>query len=117
MPHRIYVDGEWVQSSGGPAIQVVNPATEEPFDEVPRAGAKDVARAVEAAAAALPAWSARPAAERAALCAAVAEALKERAEEFAETIVDELGMPLPVTRLVQVGAPIRTFASMPELAA
>ncbi|MGW4801642.1 aldehyde dehydrogenase family protein, partial [Nonomuraea sp. NPDC004297] len=66
MPHRIYVDGEWAPASGGAAIPVVNPATEETFDEVPRGGPKDVARAVEAAAAALPAWSARPAAERAA---------------------------------------------------
>ncbi|MFC5827558.1 aldehyde dehydrogenase family protein, partial [Nonomuraea insulae] len=53
MPHRIYVDGEWVPASGGTAIEVVNPATEEVFDEVPRGGAKDVARAVEAADAAL----------------------------------------------------------------
>ncbi|MEV0347852.1 aldehyde dehydrogenase family protein [Nonomuraea sp. NPDC050680] len=117
MPYRIYVDGEWVPASGGPAIEVVNPATEEIIAEVPRGGAKDVARAVEAAAAALPAWAARPVAERAALCAAVAGALQERAEELADTIVNELGMPMPMTRLIQVGAPIRTFASMPDLAA
>ncbi|MEV4081706.1 aldehyde dehydrogenase family protein, partial [Nonomuraea fuscirosea] len=54
MPHRIYVDGEWVPAGGGAAIPVVNPATEEAFAEVPRGDAKDVARAVEAAAAALP---------------------------------------------------------------
>ncbi|GAA1282316.1 aldehyde dehydrogenase [Planotetraspora silvatica] len=117
MPYRIYVDGEWVAASGGEAIPVVNPATEEVVAEVPRSGVKDVARAVEAAAAALPAWAARPAAERAALCAAVAGALKERADELADTIVNELGMPLPLTRLIQVGAPINTFASMPEVAA
>ncbi|MFC5835467.1 aldehyde dehydrogenase family protein, partial [Nonomuraea insulae] len=46
-----------------------------------------------------------------------AGALKERAEELADMIVDELGMPLPMTRLIQVGSPIRTFASMPEVAA
>ncbi|WP_043633377.1 aldehyde dehydrogenase family protein [Nonomuraea candida] len=117
MPHRIYVDGEWATASGGTPIPVVNPATEETFDEVPRGGAKDVARAVEAAAAALPAWSARPAAERAELCAAVAKGLEERAGALAETIVDELGMPIKLTRAIQVGAPIRTFASMPEIAA
>ncbi|PZG18220.1 aldehyde dehydrogenase family protein [Nonomuraea aridisoli] len=117
MPHRIYVDGEWVQPSGGEVIPVVDPATEEVIAEVPRCDAKDVARAVEAAAAALPAWSARPAAERAALCAAVAAALEERAERLTDTIVDELGMPRRLTRLIQVGAPIRTFALMPEVAA
>ncbi|MEV4172955.1 aldehyde dehydrogenase family protein [Nonomuraea sp. NPDC049709] len=117
MPHRIYVDGEWAPAGGGTAIPVVNPATEEAFDEVPRSGAKDVARAVEAAAAALPAWSARHAAERAAMCATVADGLRERAEELTGMIVDELGMPLPLTELIQVGAPIRTFASMPEVAA
>src|ERR1700752_1018508 len=107
MPYRIYVDGEWVAASGGEAIPVVNPATEEVVAEVPRSGVKDVARAVEAAAAAQPAWAARPAAERAALCAGVAGALEERADELADTIVNELGMPLPLTRLIQVGAPIR----------
>ncbi|NUP79635.1 MAG: aldehyde dehydrogenase family protein, partial [Nonomuraea sp.] len=61
--------------------------------------------------------AARPVAERAALCAAVAEALRERAGELADTIVDELGMPLKLTRLIQVGSPIATFASMPEVAA
>ncbi|AQZ62885.1 aldehyde dehydrogenase family protein [[Actinomadura] parvosata subsp. kistnae] len=117
MPQRIYVDGEWVPASGGAPIPVVNPATEEPFDEVPRGGPKDVAHAVEAAAAALPAWSARPAAERAGLCAAVAAALGERADELTETIVNELGMPIKLTRAIQVGSPIRTFMSMPEVAA
>lgn len=117
MPYRIYVDGEWTTADGGAAIPVVNPATEEVIGEAPRGGAKDVARAVEAAAAALPGWAARPVAERAALCAAVAEALQERADELADTIVDELGMPLKLTRLIQVGAPIMTFASMPEVAA
>ncbi|GAA4967410.1 aldehyde dehydrogenase (NAD+)/betaine-aldehyde dehydrogenase [Nonomuraea thailandensis] len=117
MPQRIYVDGEWLPASGGAAIQVVNPATEEPFDEVPRSGPKDVARAVEAAAAALPAWSARPVTERAGLCAAVAAALGERADELTETIVNELGMPIKLTRAIQVGSPIRTFMSMPEVAA
>lgn len=117
MPHRIYVDGEWVPAGGGAAIPVVNPATEEAFAEVPRGDAKDVARAVEAAAAALPAWSARPAAERAALCAAVADALRDRTDELTEMIVDELGMPLRLTRPIQVGAPVRTFASMPDIAA
>ncbi|NUO98891.1 MAG: aldehyde dehydrogenase family protein, partial [Nonomuraea sp.] len=58
MPYRIYVDGEWTAASGGEAIPVVNPATEEVIGEVPRGGAKDVARAVEAAAAALPGWAA-----------------------------------------------------------
>ncbi|MEV5502074.1 hypothetical protein AB0M50_42415, partial [Nonomuraea fuscirosea] len=43
MPHRIYVDGEWVPAGGGAAIPVVNPATEEAFAEVPRGDAKDVA--------------------------------------------------------------------------
>jgi acyl-CoA reductase-like NAD-dependent aldehyde dehydrogenase len=117
MPYRIYVDGKWAPPGDGATIQVVNPATEEAFAEVPRCGADEVSSAVEAAAAALPAWSATPAAERAELCAAVGEALRERAGELADSIVAELGMPMPMTRRIQVGAPIRTFASMPEVAA
>jgi aldehyde dehydrogenase (NAD+) len=41
-------------------LSVLEPATEQVLAEVPRADAEDVDRAVAAAAAALPAWRARP---------------------------------------------------------
>src|SRR3954452_2769703 len=96
-------------------IEVVNPYTEEVIGHIPAAGAEDVDRAVAAARAAFPGWAATPPAERAALLAAIAEQLNERGDELAATISAELGMPIGLSRLIQVGLPTMTFASMPGL--
>ena len=47
--------------------------------------------------------------------AAIAEQLSERGDELAATISAELGMPIGLSRLIQVGLPTMTFASMPGL--
>src|SRR4051794_35008724 len=98
-------------------IEVVNPYTEEVIGQVPAGSAADVDRAVAAARAAFPGWAATPPAERAALLAAIAEQLNERGDELAATISAELGMPIGLSRLIQVGLPTMTFASMPGLLA
>src|SRR4051794_16158198 len=98
-------------------IDVVNPYTEDIIGRVPACGPEDVDRAVLAARVALPAWSATPAAERGAHLAAIAERLSERGDELAATITAELGMPIGLSRLIQVGLPTMTFASMPGLLA
>src|SRR3954451_13238335 len=98
-------------------IDVVNPYTEDIIGRVPACGPEDVDRAVLAARVALPAWSATPAAERGARLAAIAEGLSERGDELAATISAELGMPIGLARLIQVGLPTMTFASMAGLLA
>jgi aldehyde dehydrogenase (NAD+)/betaine-aldehyde dehydrogenase len=113
----IYVDGRWVTATGGTPVEVVNPASEEVFALVPRGGPLDVDRAVHAAATAAPSWAARSPAERAGCTTAIAQRLRDRAGELAELIVRELGMPMAATRMIQVGGPIRTFASMAAVAA
>ena len=112
---RIFIGGEWVEPDGGEPIEVVNPATEEPIGRVPGCGPRDAERAVRAARAALDEWSRTDRAERARLLSAVAAGLEERAEEIAATIARELGMPLKLSRIIQVGLPRTHFASMPEL--
>src|SRR3954447_19055059 len=98
-------------------IDVVNPYTEELIGSVPACGREDVDRAVAAARAAFPGWSATPPAERAAYLTAIAEQLSERGDELAATISAELGMPIGLSRLIQVGLPTMTFASMAGLLA
>jgi acyl-CoA reductase-like NAD-dependent aldehyde dehydrogenase len=61
----IYIDGAWVRSTGNETIDVENPTTEEVFATIPSGTVADVDRAVAAAKAALPAWSATSAEERA----------------------------------------------------
>src|SRR4051794_16624790 len=96
-------------------IDVVNPYTEEIIGSVPACGPEDVDRAVAAARAAFPGWAATPAAERAAYLTAIAEQLSERGDELAATISAELGMPIGLSRLIQVGLPTMTFAAMAGL--
>jgi hypothetical protein len=57
--NQIYVGGEWGGAASGDTMEVLNPATGEVIAEVPRCGADDVDRAVEAARAALRSGSTR----------------------------------------------------------
>lgn len=112
---QFYIGGEWVDPYGSTVIDVVDPTTEEVFGWVPEGVAEDIDRAVTAAAAALPSWSALAPRERAAYCRAIANGLRKRSDELAELITRELGMPLALSKAIQVGAPTRTFASMVEI--
>ena len=47
---RMLVGGKWVDSASGKVLEVEDPAHRRPIAEVPRGGAEDVARAVQAAA-------------------------------------------------------------------
>ncbi|WP_171113263.1 MULTISPECIES: aldehyde dehydrogenase family protein [Streptomyces] len=113
----MYIDGAWRPAAGQDEIEVVNPADEEIVGRVPAGTAEDVDRAVRAARAALPAWSATPPAERAARLAALRDVLAARKDEIAETITAELGSPLPFSQAVHMGVPIAVAGSYAELAA
>ncbi|HTR68847.1 MAG TPA: aldehyde dehydrogenase family protein [Mycobacteriales bacterium] len=108
---KIYIGGKWVASTGTETIDVVNSATEVIIDSVPAGTPQDVDAAVEAAAAAFPAWAATPREQRGALVAKIGEALAARKDELAELIAQELGMPLSLAAGVQVGLPISAIAS------
>src|SRR3970282_1640354 len=50
--HRMFINGEWVESKNGKVFPVINPSRQEVTAEGPDAGAEDVERAVAAARAA-----------------------------------------------------------------
>src|SRR4029077_20007472 len=54
---QAYVDGAWADADSGETFPVVNPASGETIAEVPRMGAAETRRAIEAAAKAFPGWS------------------------------------------------------------
>jgi aldehyde dehydrogenase (NAD+) len=112
---RIYIDGAWVPSTGTGTIDVTNSATEEVIGRVPEGTPEDVDRAVAAARAAFPAWAATAREERAKYLQRINEGLQARMEEIATTIATEVGMPLALSRIIQVGLPMMTFGSMPQL--
>jgi acyl-CoA reductase-like NAD-dependent aldehyde dehydrogenase len=112
---RIFIGGEWVEPSGSEPIEVVNATTEEVMGTVPAGDAADADRAVAAASAAFEDWSRTPREERAGYLSAIAAGLGGRAEEIAATISQELGMPLKLSQMIQVGLPTAQFAAMPRL--
>lgn len=92
MPQML-IEGEQRSSTGGDAMEVVNPATEEVVDSVPAAGAEDVDAAVRAAARAFADWSATDTEKRASTVAAAADLIADRAKDLAAVLTAEQGKP------------------------
>ncbi len=90
-------------------------ATEEVIDSVPDGDATDVDRAVAAAKAAFPAWSALPVAERRAHLARALELFQQRADDVAAAIATDIGAPLKFATRVQTGFPMLMFQTYLEI--
>jgi len=114
---KLYIDGAWVAPAGTGMLDVVNSTTEEVMGRVPEGTPEDVDRAVRAAAAAFPAWAATSAEERGKFLGRIQEELATRTDELGTLIAQEVGMPLTLSKLVQVGLPVNTFAAAAQLAA
>ncbi len=106
----LYINGTWVPATSGEVFTVTSSGTGDPYATVPVGTVEEAARAVEAAAAAFPAWSTTAPSERALYLERTSAHLAERADEIALTIAHEVGMPLGLAKAIQVGLPIATFA-------
>ena len=95
---RCYVRGAWTEADDGRTIAVTNPATGETLGTVPRLGAAETRRAVEAADAAMPAWRARTAKERAAVLRRWFELILANQEDLATLMTAEQGKPRTESR-------------------
>ena len=114
---RLYIGGAWVPSTGSESIDVIDSTSEEVIGSVPEGTVEDVDLAVAAAAEAFASWSASPVEERTALLTKVSEALGARMDSLADLITHEVGMPLVLSQLVQVGLPMNSFGSMAQVGA
>ena len=94
---RLLIDGELVASEAGDWGDCLNPADESICGRAAMASAKDVARAVDAAERAWPAWFERDAAERGEVLRGFADRLAERSEELARIEVIDSGNTLRPT--------------------
>ena len=110
-----YIDGAWVPSTGTGTIDVIDPATEQVIGRVAAGTPADVDRAVAAARAAFPAWSATSLDERVKFLTRIQEGLAARHEEMAHTIVSEMGAPLKFATQVQAGLPLMVLGSIAAL--
>ncbi|MBI5068628.1 MAG: NADP-dependent succinate-semialdehyde dehydrogenase [Deltaproteobacteria bacterium] len=95
---KCYVDGAWVDADDGQTIAVTNPATGAQLGTVPRMGAAETRRAIQAAAAAWPAWRARTGKERAAVLRKWFELMMANQEDLAVLMTAEQGKPLSESR-------------------
>jgi 1-pyrroline dehydrogenase len=94
--HRNYVGGEWVDAASGETMAVLNPATGDVIAEVPRSGAEDVERAVDAARKALPAWLEGTPKDRMELLLKLADVIDEHADELARLESQNVGKPMAI---------------------
>ena len=109
---KLYIDGAWVPSTGKGTLEVFDSNTEDVIGTIPEGTTDDVEKAVAAASAAFGEWSSVSHEERSKLLARVSEGLAARTYELAETISREVGMPLSLSKIVQVGLPTGVFAEM-----
>ena len=89
-----YIDGRWEMADSGATLTVTDPASGAALGDVPAMGAAETTRAVLAADAALPAWRARTAKERAAILRRWFALILAHADDLAQLITAECGKPL-----------------------
>ena len=89
---KMFIGGEWVESADGRTVDVETPATRgKVIASVPRAGAADVDRAVQAAAAAFPAWRQMAPRDRGRLLLRIADDVDAAVEDLARMLAMETG--------------------------
>jgi malonate-semialdehyde dehydrogenase (acetylating) / methylmalonate-semialdehyde dehydrogenase len=93
-----YIGGDWIAGASADVSAVINPATGEVLAEVPLADASDVNKAVEAAAAAFPAWRQTPPQDRIQYLFRFRQALETHFEEIARLTTMENGKTLTEAR-------------------
>ena len=89
-----FVGDAWVPADSGDTLPVTNPATDALIGTVPRMGAPETQRAIAAAQAALPAWRALTAHERAARLRKWAALMQQHEADLALIMTTEQGKPL-----------------------
>ena len=107
---KIYINGAWVPSEGKGVLEVTNSATEEIIATIPDGTVGDVDKAVAAARAAFEGWSALPKEKRAEYLMKIHAGLEARTQEIAEAVAREVGMPVGLSTMIQVGLPKGNFA-------
>ena len=95
---QCYVAGKWCDADGGGTIPVTNPANGEQIATVPKMGANETRRAIEAANAAWPDWRARTGKERAAILRKWFDLMMANQEDLAVIMTTEQGKPLSESR-------------------
>lgn len=95
---QAYIDGRWADADDGAVLTVRNPADGSVLGTVPKMGATETRRAIEAANAAWPAWRALTAGARARILRRWFDLIVENQEDLAVLMTSEQGKPLAEAR-------------------
>ena len=95
---QCYIDGQWVDADDGATLAVTNPANDSVIGTVPKLGAAETARAIDAAQEAFKSWRQLPAKQRAACLKTLAQLMLDNAEDLAKLMTIEQGKPLAESR-------------------
>ena len=106
-----FINGEWVASTTGKTLPVIDPSTGETFGHIPRGSATDVDHAVKAARAALGGpWGRMTATERGRILLKMSQLVLADAENLAQLEARDTGKPIGQARNdIQVAARYMEF--------
>jgi succinate-semialdehyde dehydrogenase / glutarate-semialdehyde dehydrogenase len=93
-----YVGGAWIGADRGGTFDVLDPASGDLLQRVPRMGVAETRRAIEAAAEAYPSWRSLLAKERAQILRRWADLVLDRIDDLALLLTAEQGKPLAEAR-------------------
>lgn len=111
-----YINGGWQTATSQAFFEVHDASTEEVMATVPQGTADEAGQAVLAARAAFPAWSALTVEERCQHIDKIVAGLKARTDEMATAIAREVGMPIKLAKMVQVGGPVFNWSNAAKVA-
>src|SRR6204780_820393 len=95
---QLFIDGQWIDSSGGAGEDVINPAPKKPLGHLPHASAADLDRALEPAKKGFAVWRAVSAYDRAKIMRKAADLMRERHDAISKVLVQEEGKAYPEAR-------------------
>jgi succinate-semialdehyde dehydrogenase/glutarate-semialdehyde dehydrogenase len=98
VPRQLLIAGGWQDASNGDTVDVINPSDASVITGIADADVEDGLAAVDAAAAALPEWSATPPRQRAEILRRCFDLMTERSEQIAHLISLENGKALSDAR-------------------
>jgi succinate-semialdehyde dehydrogenase/glutarate-semialdehyde dehydrogenase len=98
LKQQAHIGGSWCDADSGARVDILNPASGERVGSVPVMGGAETRRAIDAAAAALPAWRAKLPKERAQILRRWAELMHANADDLATLMTAEQGKPLAEAR-------------------
>jgi len=104
--NQLYINGEWIDSTGDETSDVINPATEEVIDSIQVGTEEDVDKAVAAAKEAFPSWNETPVEERIEYLEKLYNELEKNQQEIADSTVAELGSSKTFAESMQAPQPL-----------